>query len=190
MHTAWYKIITRTLWSRLTKCRCLDLDKSFICHEGTNQCCHLTTHHDILLQVRTTKIQITVFQTKIFLRLAVLLDWEWWCICLCKDTDILRDDFDVTGCKVLIDCAATLCNLTGDCNDKLGTKLLCLCEALRTTVCFLEDHLQNTASITQIDEDDSTFVPALLHPSHHGDGIPNHRIIYFCTSVTSVKSLH
>ena len=97
MDTARYQIISCTFRCALCQHRSFNLQKSLICHKLTDQCCYLRTHHQVSLDIRSSQIQETVFQTQIFFCLAVFFNRERRCFCLCKNTQTICTHFDLTG---------------------------------------------------------------------------------------------
>ena len=61
-----HQIISCPLRRRTGEDRCGNLHESQSVHSLTKFSHNLTSHHNILLHIRVTQIQITVFQTRIF----------------------------------------------------------------------------------------------------------------------------
>ena len=74
------QIISRTFRGRTGQNRGGDLHEVQSIHSLTQLCHDLTSHHDVLLHVRISQIQITVFQTGIFVCILGLIDLKRKCI--------------------------------------------------------------------------------------------------------------
>ena len=97
MDTARNQVISCAFRCTLCQHRSFNLQKSLICHKLTGQCCYLRTHHQVSLNIRSSQIQKTIFQTQIFFCLAVFFNRERRCFCLCKNTQTVCTHFDLTG---------------------------------------------------------------------------------------------
>ena len=126
--------------------RCLNLKESFICHKLTCKCSHLASHHQIALHIRSSKIQISVFQTDFFFCLRILLNLERRCLWLRKYTKLLWDNLNFTCCNVLIDCTRSFCNFSYNCNNIFTTKLCSLLDQCCIYTSFIKYNLDNSGT--------------------------------------------
>ena len=97
MDTGRNEIVSCTLGSGLAQDRCLDLKEALLCHELAHQHEHAASKHQIALDIGSSQIQITVFQSRLLVCLAVLLDLERRCLGLGQNAKILRDDLNISG---------------------------------------------------------------------------------------------
>ena len=65
VYTAWHEIISGALRCRLAKDWCLYLQKSLVCHKVTHHAKHIASEHEISLDIRTAKIQLTGFKSDV-----------------------------------------------------------------------------------------------------------------------------
>ena len=71
-----HKIVSCSLRRGCRQNRRRDLHKAVLRHRLTKCCNHLAAKNDILLHFRIAKIQITIFQTGLFICLAAVIDFE------------------------------------------------------------------------------------------------------------------
>ena len=169
MHTAGHQIIPGSFRRTLHQCGRLDLQESFPCHKLAGQGGDLRAHHEISLQIRSSQIQIPVFQAHFLSGLAVLLHREGRCLRLGQNPQGIGPHLHLAGFQVGVHRAGTLLHHAGDGDDKLAAQSGGLLKALLVDASIFKNQLHNPGSVPQIHENDASLISGLLHPSHQGD---------------------
>ena len=183
MHTAGYQIIPGPLRRTLNQGGSLNLKESLRCQKSSGQGRHPAPNHKIFLDIRSSQIQETVFQTQFFLCLAVFLNGEGRCLGLGKNAHGIGPDF--YGARGQIGIYRAGAGLHPSCNGnyELAPQFFRLCEALCAAVTFLKYNLKDAGAVPQIHKDDAALIPVLLNPSHNGHFLTDVGSGHFRTSM-------
>ena len=75
-----------------------------ICHRLTKGSHNLASHNDIVLNLRVTKIKITILKAERLIGLTAVVDLKRELIitALSKNLYLLRHDLDITGCELVV----------------------------------------------------------------------------------------
>ena len=121
MHTAGNQVISCAFRGALDQSRSLDLKEALFCQKCSCESCHAAAGNQIVLDIRPSQIQETVFQTQLFLCLALLLNREWRCLRLSQDPQGLCTDFNGSCSQIFIYSAGTGLYAAFHCHYKLAS---------------------------------------------------------------------
>ena len=160
--TGRHKVVTGAFRSGSGQNRGLDFDKAVFIEVLTGNHADTMTHHQILLQYRSSQIQISVLESCILGRGGVVRDVNRGCFSGVDNIDGFSLQFNIAGRHVGI-AVLTDIDRTGHLQNVLIAHILYL-----FTQILIEDNLQKTGAVTQIHEYQGTEVSALVDPSDDG----------------------
>ena len=190
VHTGRYEEVSCALRGGLDEGRGLDLEEAVLTHEAADQIGDLRSRHDALCKLRTTKVEVTILETGVLVRRDAILNREWWCLGLGKNTQCSGRNLDASCLHILVGILTTGTNDTGHRDYELRTELRCLLKYLGTTLGLLKHDLQKAGTITKVCKDQTTLVSGALNPAHHGDFSVDIGLVKLCTSARSVQTFH
>ena len=131
----------------------------------THQLSNLVTQNQIALHFRTAQVQITVFQTQVFISVNAVFDVERRSFSTVQHFDIMCQYFDSTGRNVFVDgVLITQTYITNYLDNIFVTDVFGSFEAAACTF-GIGNNLHDTAAITQIDKDQSAVVTTFSNPA-------------------------
>ena len=171
MHTAGHEIISRSLGRGLTENRSFDINKAVLRIVISRYLAYLRARYNVSLHIGTTKIKITMLESELCVYVAVLNYLKGRCSCRGKDLKLVHRDLYLTRGEILIDSA-----LAASADNTLCAKSI-LCADAERIVEYLsvgrivESELNDTASISEVNEYQSAEISLLLHPTHNADSL-------------------
>ena len=96
MNTAGNKIVTCSLGSGLNHHGSFDFDKAVFVKVITCYLCELMTNKDILHDIGTTKVEISVLESEFFIGLAVFNDFKRRCKRFTEDFEFAYINFNIS----------------------------------------------------------------------------------------------
>ena len=181
--------IACSLGRRFEQYRRLDLDKPTRVKILAYRRNGLSTSSNIVLQLRPSEVQITVFQTRIFSReilAARNLELKRQDVGVVKDENFGNLYLDLTGRKLrVLRTFVTPNDLAFDGDDEFATQILRLGMCLGRL--FLAHHnLSHTIAVTQIDKRKNAKITLLRHPTHQHNLLRNIALAKLPTTVRSL----
>ena len=103
MNSAGNEIVSCSFRCGLDETRCLNIDKSVVSEVVTGDLYDLGTSNDVLLKVRTAKVQITVLQSQFRLNVTLFNDCKRRSLSRSEDLESVNVNLDLTCGDVLVD---------------------------------------------------------------------------------------
>ena len=149
---------------------------------------HLVAEHQVLLQLRTAQVQVTIFQTEHFIGLGAVHDFKGRGLSLAQNAQLGDEHFDVTGGDFFA-LALPFPNGAYGGHHIFAAEGGSLLENLLVGV-VPEGQLEQAGAIPQICEDQAAQVTLPLDPAADGDGFPNVFCAQSATIVGALKTSH
>ena len=166
MYAGWDQIIARTFRCGFGQHRGFDIEETVVIHETAHQAGDFRTGFQALGHLRTTQIQVAVFQTRFFRVDVVGVQRQRFSTV--NDNQIGRQYFNGTRRHVCVDVfLVTRTHGTGDLNAELITQLRSQLQRIRTI--RVEEHLNDTFTVAHIDENKATKITTTVDPTTQGD---------------------
>ena len=167
VNTGGYQVVSCSLRRRLDEIRGLDVQKSvcrIICPgiAGDSGACH-----DVSLHIGAAQIQITVFQPKLGVYVAVLHNFKGRGLRSGKNGQRRYGDFNLTGGKIAVDSAlASSAHGSSGAENELRTHRKGTGEYVLVAG-VVKGKLNKPRAVPQVNEDQRAEVTLLLRPTHY-----------------------
>ena len=126
---------------------------------------YFMTENDVTLHFRTTEIQVTIFQAQVFIGVDVVLNVERRSFSSIQYFDFFCHYFDSTGSNVSVNsCFVAESHFTGNFDYVFVADVFCNFEASTCSV-RVSYNLYDTATVAQVNENQSTMVTAFCYPT-------------------------
>ena len=164
MHAARHEIVARAFRRGLRQNRRLDLEEAVLVEVAPHDRRQTVTHDDVVLQPRTTKIEIAILQAYVFRHRRVVGDRKRRCLCLVQHHELLHDDLDLAGRQLRIHRLGRAAPHFPDHADhELGSQPLGL--GNQRLVVFVEDDLRDPGAVADVDEEQPAEIAHAMHPA-------------------------
>ena len=131
----------------------------------THQLSNFVTQNQIALHFRTAQVQITVFQTQVFIGVNAVFNVERRSFSTVQHFDIMCQYFDGTGRNVFVDgVLITQTYITNYLDNIFVTDVFGSFEAAACAF-GIGNNLHDTAAVTQIDKNQSAVVTSFSNPA-------------------------
>ena len=182
------KEISCALGSGTDKHRSFNLDKAVLVKIISCNFCYLVSENDILLQIGTAKVKITVFKSCQLACLRIFLNFKRSCLALCENSQFLNLNFNLAGGNIgvfgtsLPDRSCCGKNILTSNGKSLVKNLF--------VGAFGKSQLNNACSVSQIDENQCAEVSLTLNPTAKSNLSANILCGKRAAIVRSLNSLH
>ena len=143
---------------------------------------------DILLQFRTTEVEVPVLESRELGRVAVVDDLEGRGLGLAEDAQVGDRDFDVAGREVRV-LGASLFDRAFRHQDELGADGLRLFEDVSVRL-IAERELDDARPVSEVDEDELSEIAALGRPSADDDFLSDEVFPHVVAVMRAFQSVH
>ncbi len=168
--------------------RGLDLDEPVLIEVVSRDLRQLVTKEDVLLQFRTTEVEVPVLESREFGRVAVVDDLEGRGLGLAEDPQVGDGDFDVAGGKVRVLGASLLDDALRH-QDELGADGLRFLEDVSVRL-IPERELDDARPVAKVDEDELSEVAALGRPAADDDFCSDEVFPHVVAVLRAFQSVH
>ena len=165
VYTAGNQIVACALRSGFAQHRGFNFQETMLVQIVAHQLSNLMTQNQIALHFRTTQVQITEFQAQVFIGIDVIFNIERRSFSLVQYFDFASQYFDGTGSNIFVDgISIAQANLALNLDYEFVTDILSSFEA---GACGfrVSNYLHNTATVAQIDKNQSAVVTTLRNPT-------------------------
>ena len=107
-----------------------------------------------------------------------------------QDTQRCTADLQLTCGQISIDSTGTGLHTAGNGDHKFTSKLSGFGKAFFVNISVFEDQLHDTGTVTQINEDNTSFITGFLYPAHQGHGFSDLIFCHFRTAAASFQTHH
>ena len=146
--------------------RCFYLDEAVIVEIVAGYLCHFISEKNVGLKIGASEVEVTVFKTRCFRRLAVGDDLKGGSFALCENAKLGYEKLDVAGGQLVAFCR-TLTNRTDGSKHIFASCRRCLFEN-RSVGILVKCKLQNAGSVPEVDEYQAAEITRSLHPTENG----------------------
>ena len=165
VYTARNEVVTSALRSGFAQHRSFDFQEMVLVKVVAHELSYFMTQNQVILHFRTTQVQITIFQTQVFVSVNTVFDIERRSFCTVQHFDIMCQHFNSTSRDIFVDgFFITQTNITNYLDNILVTDVFGSFEAAACTV-RVSNNLHNTAAVTQVNKNQSAMVTAFCNPA-------------------------
>ena len=154
--------ISRTLGCGLDQNRCLHLTELLLVQRLSYHDRDTISQQKTLLHLVSSKIQVSKFQSRVLLRIRLVLNQKRWCLARVQNSHVGHVDLDLTRRSVLVRVLTSALHITRDLKYELSSDLLSSLVHLLRISSVLNDTLRDTVSVAKIDEHERTLISAFL----------------------------
>ena len=163
MDSGWNQIVSCTFWCGLDEHWSFDFQKVILIEIISGNLCNLMTQNHLFLQGLSSQVEVTVFEAEFLFYLALVGDFKWRGLRFGQDAKLADIHLDFAGGDFGIDCFSLTDHTFCDQNI-LGMNRSCFLEYLSVGT-IVKYQLYHAGAVTQVDEDQMTFISLFLHPS-------------------------
>ena len=163
---AWNQVVPGALGGALGEDRCLDVQEAQVVEIVANRPCGRVPGNDVLLELGSSQVQVTVLETDGLGGLDPVFDLEGRCLGPAQYLELIHQDLDGAGGHLGIDhVIGPIHNGASYAKDKFASQVVGLGMDLGGNL-GVEHDLGDPLTVPEIYEYYATVIPAALHPAH------------------------
>ncbi len=184
MGAARHQIVTSTFGRRATEDRRFDIKETVLVEVATDAGSDARAQLQLLGHLRATQVDEAVAQASFFTDIAVLVERERRSLRIVEHFQLITQHLDGAGSDVRVHrTGRTQAHLAGHLDHVLAAHAVCRGEGLGTI--RIEDHLGQTLTIANVEEDHPAMVTTAVYPAAKSDFLTVQAFVQLAAIVTA-----